>query len=170
MNAEVRICSFRIAQDYEKARVTRDYQSRIYEREIVGRARNNQTVIVEIGRPHKTSALYILIIPCMWFSNSSPELTKTGQTLLILPHPVRTPEISNKIGLCSQKGPVLTSLMNPTAEKYILCFLSLSTIAFLAISAGLGEPGRDPSTGIPSSSPIAGQYCAEPKMYACRRI
>jgi len=54
--------------------------------------------------------------------------------------------------------------MNPTAEKYILCFLSRSTIAFLAMSPGFGEPGREPSVGIESVSVMAGQYWDEPKM------
>jgi len=85
-------------------------------------------------------------------------------TLLILPHPDLTPEMSKRIGLCSQKGPVLTSLMKPTAEKYMLCNLSRSTTFFLAISPGFGEPERKPSTGIESPSDIAGQYCEDPNM------
>lgn len=55
------------------------------------------------GNLDRTSALYILIMP-----------------LLILPHPSRIPEMSNSMGLCSQNGPVLMSLMNPMAEKYML--------------------------------------------------
>lgn len=81
-----------------------------------------------------------------------------SQTLLILPHPERTPDISKSIGLCSQNGPVLTSLMNPIAAKYMLCARSRSTTFFLATSPGLGESGREPSTGITSPSSIAGQY------------
>lgn len=38
-------------------------------------------------------------------------------TLLIFPHPSCTPEISNRMGLCSQNGPFFTSLMNPMASK-----------------------------------------------------
>lgn len=81
-----------------------------------------------------------------------------GQTLFILPQPAGTPEISNSIGLCSQNGPVFTSLMKPTAEKYILCFLSRSTRVFFAMSPGFGVPGRDPWSGMASPSLIAGQY------------
>ena len=44
------------------------------------------------GNLPSTSALYILIMP-----------------LLIFAHPALTPDMSNRIGLCSQKGPFLTS-------------------------------------------------------------
>jgi hypothetical protein len=69
------------------------------------------------------------------------------------------------MGLCSQNGPVFTSLIKPTAEKYILCFRSRSTMSFLAISPGFGETGREPSTGMGSPSLIAGQYWDDPKIY-----
>jgi hypothetical protein len=52
------------------------------------------------GNLESTSALNIFIMP-----------------LLILPHPSRMPEMSKRMGLCSQKGPFLTSLMKATAEK-----------------------------------------------------
>lgn len=86
-------------------------------------------------------------------------------TLFIFPHPDRTPEISKRIGLCSQNGPVFTSLMKPIAEKYILFFLSRSTVNFLATSPGFEASGKDPSTGISSSSVIAGQYWDDPNIY-----
>lgn len=54
------------------------------------------------GNFDKTSALNILIMP-----------------LLILPQPSLIPEISKRIGECSQKGPFLTSLIKPMAEKYM---------------------------------------------------
>lgn len=89
---------------------------------------------------------------------------KLDKTLLIFPQPLRTPEMSNKIGLCSQKGPVLTSLIKPTAEKYMLRFLSLSTMVFLVMSPGFGEPEREPSSGMRSPVEMGGQYCEDPKM------
>ena len=88
--------------------------------------------------------------------------------LLILPHPAFTPEMSNKIGLCSQNGPVFTSLINPTAAKYILILRSRSTMFFFAISAGLGEFDSAPSMGMFSPACIGGQNCAEPNIYGTK--
>ena len=92
------------------------------------------------GYLDRTSALYILIIPYSCIRSGVNLNLRFVRTLLIFPHPERTPEMSKRMGLCSQKGPVLTSSMKPIAEKYILCFLSLSTTLFLAMSPGLGAP------------------------------
>lgn len=74
------------------------------------------------------------------------------------------PEISYKIGLCSQNGPVFTSLMKPMAEKYMFVFLSLSTMFFLATSETAGADGREPSVGIGDENDgIGGQSWADPK-------
>ena len=84
-------------------------------------------------------------------------------TLLIFAHPARTPDISYKVGECSQKGPFFTSYMNPMAPKYILVSLSLSTRAVFVMLAGSGAPTSEPSVGTWSVSVIGGPYCALPK-------
>ncbi|KAL6872348.1 hypothetical protein HDV57DRAFT_267730 [Trichoderma longibrachiatum] len=101
------------------------------------------------GNFDKTSALNILIMP-----------------LLIFPHPSLIPEMSNSIGLCSQNGPFFTSLMNATAEKYMLTCLILSTMLAFVTSLGFGAPLTEPSVGMGSTSLLIGRVsCAEPKMY-----
>lgn len=100
------------------------------------------------GNLDRTSALNILIMP-----------------LLILPQPSLTPEISNSMGLCSQKGPFLISLINPMAEKYMFVCRSSSTTAAFVMSPVLGAPRTDPSRGMASSSLMARVSCAEPNMY-----
>lgn len=62
------------------------------------------------GNLDRTSALYILIIPCIALSYSIiEEIRRPVLTLLILAQPVLIPDMSYSIGLCSQKGPLLTS-------------------------------------------------------------
>ena len=78
------------------------------------------------------------------------------------------PEISYRIGLCSQNGPRFTSYMNPTAEKYMFVSLSRATMLALVTSPGSGELGRDPSVGVMSDSEIAGDSWADPKMYGTK--
>lgn len=74
------------------------------------------------------------------------------------------PDISYSIGLCSQNGPFLTSLMNPMAEKYKFAFRSLSTVLALVTSPGSGVFGNEPSSGTLSDSDIAGDSCAAPNI------
>lgn len=90
-------------------------------------------------------------------------------TLLILPQPSRMPEMSYRMGLCSQKGPFLTSLMKPMAEKYMLVSRNLSTASALSTSPGLGARSTDPSNGMASASVIGRVNCAEPKMYGMKK-
>lgn len=59
--------------------------------------------------------------------------------------------------------------MNPIAAKYILLSLSRSTTFFFVTAAGLGASCLDPSSGIGSPFPIAGQYCADPKIYGRKK-
>jgi hypothetical protein len=99
------------------------------------------------GNFDSTSALNILIMP-----------------LLILPQPSRIPDTSKSTGLCSQKGPVLTSLMKPMAEKYMFAVRRRATVSGLRMSAGLGAPGTEPSSGMGSLPEIGRVSCAEPKM------
>lgn len=100
------------------------------------------------GNFDRTSALNILTMP-----------------LLILPHPSLMPEISNKIGECSQNGPFFTSLMNPMAEKYMFDWRRSSTTVGLVTSPGLGLPLTDPSRGMGSVSLVMGRVnWADPKM------
>lgn len=87
------------------------------------------------GNFESTSALNILIMP-----------------LLILPQPSLIPEISNRMGECSQNGPFFTSLMKPIAEKYILVWRKSSTTLAFVTSEGFGAPLTDPSRGIWSVS------------------
>lgn len=89
-------------------------------------------------------------------------------TLLIFAQPVRMPEMSYSMGLCSQNGPFFTSLMNPIAEKYRFVFRSLSTILVFTTSLGSGAFDNEPSSGVRSVLVIAGASCAEPKIYGMK--
>jgi hypothetical protein len=69
-------------------------------------------------------------------------------TLLILAHPSLIPDMSYKVGLCSQKGPLLTSNMKAMAEKYMLVSLYIWAESLLAVLVGDGEAESEPSLGI----------------------
>lgn len=76
------------------------------------------------------------------------------------------PEMSKRMGECSQNGPFLTSLMKPMEEKYMLLRRWDSTTAALVTSDGFGAPLTEPSTGMGSDSDEIGWVSwAEPNMY-----
>lgn len=55
--------------------------------------------------------------------------------------------------------------MKPMAEKYMFTLLSRSMTARFVTSPDLGASGSEPSPGTSAGDAMAGEYCAEPKMY-----
>jgi len=102
---------------------------------------------------------------CCQYSVPIMITARPRQTLLIFAHPSLMPEMSYKVGLCSQNAPFLTSKMKPMAEKYMFCDRCCSTKFRLAMRSGLGAPWREPSVGNVAPIRVGGQYCAEPKIY-----
>jgi hypothetical protein len=100
------------------------------------------------GNLPSTSASYIFSMP-----------------LLIFPQPSLMPEMLNKIGECSQKGPFLTSKMNWMALKYMLLDLCSATVGLEVMVSGAGAEFREPWSGVGASGDVmGGPSCAEPKM------
>jgi hypothetical protein len=85
--------------------------------------------------------------------------------LLIFPQPSLMPEMLNKMGECSQKGPFLTSKMNWMALKYMLLDLCSATVGLEVMVSGAGAEFREPCSGVGAfGDVIGGPNCAEPKM------
>jgi hypothetical protein len=55
--------------------------------------------------------------------------------------------------------------MKPIAEKYMFVLRSRSTTDALVTSLGRGASGIEPSWGMSDAELMAGENCAEPKMY-----